>query len=248
MSERPPVSLSQSLHCRMELWLNANGYIPEIHTAKTERTFLRGHLFEKALFDGFDDHPPVWPTLGTIRDYATGTSLETSEWIISDRQTEVELHGFKGHCDALLTHKDERVLLPDCKAVGCLSYKRSLTNDLTADVFAREYVGQLHGYRRGFLEAKRRIDGMILVYYNVCTSEVMFRTIKHDEAIDEEIRERLAVARQPSEPTPDHEWFSGAEIPLRCSYCSQKWNCATVRGMSLEAGISKGRPVWTAAA
>src|SRR5450631_2735795 len=104
--------------------------------------------------------------------------MDPSEWIVSDRQTEIEAYGFRGHCDALLTHKDNgSVLLPDSKAVGCTSYKMSLTSDLNNSPFAREYVGQLHAYRKGFLAKGQRIDGMLLIYYNVCSSEIMFRHI-----------------------------------------------------------------------
>jgi hypothetical protein len=205
-------------------------------------------MFEKALFDGFsEEFGPTWPELGVIKDFSRGIELNTPEWTISHRQAEMELHGLKGHADALVTNAENSVGLVDSKAVGCLSYKRSLTNDLGSDIFAREYVGQLHAYRKGFIAGGQKIDWMALVYLNTCTNEVMFRLIDHSPAIDEEIAERLSWVNSPSEPTPDHQWPNG-ELPLRCGYCSQKLNCAALRGLSVTVGFSaKGKPVWRAA-
>lgn len=234
----------------MEIFLNSHGYKPEPFTAKTHRTFLRGHMFEKALWDGYDEeNPAIWPTLGKIKDYDRGIEMDTSEWIVSGRQDEVEVSGIRGHLDAVLTHKtDGRVLVPDSKAVGCTSYRMTLTGDLLKNHFSRQYVCQLHGYRKGRLLQGKRVDGMLLVYYNVCSSEIMFRVVDYSPTIDEEIPERLSWVTSGSEPTPEHEWVTGQPVPTACGYCNQKANCAALRGVNLVMGFSKkGAPEWKAA-
>jgi len=238
-----------ALHCRMKIYLAAHGHPEEPHSAKTKRTFLRGHMFEKALFDGFDEeNPALWNELDTIQDYSRGIVLNPKEWTVSHRQGEMTYAGFQGHSDALLTHKvDGTVLLPDSKAVGCLSYKMTLTKDLLENPFSRGYVGQLHAYRRGYIDQGQKIDGMLLIYYNVCSSEIMFRVVDYEPELDVEIAERLSWAKSPAEPTPDYEWSTGSPIPLACGYCSFRQSCAAVRGVTLEQSFSKGKPVWAPA-
>ena len=254
MSERPAVSLSMALKCRSFIWLNGHGYAQEEPTQTAGRTFGIGHLAEAAMFDGIkidEDHTvgPWWETLEEITDNSHGVKIKPSEWDVIDRQREVEVDGFKGHIDGLLKHKiDGTVLLVDMKTTGGFGYDRNLKGDLNESPFSRGYVGQLHAYRLGLLAQGQRVDGMLLLYFNKEQSKVMFRYIDYDPAIDAEIHERLSWANATAEPTPDYEWTRGQPVGLACSYCSQRPNCAIVRGMGLALEFNKkGSPVWRAA-
>lgn len=251
--ERPPVSLSMALKCRAHIWLAAHGHEQEPVTPTSQRVFDMGHLIEAAMFDGItlgeDKIGPWFYTLGEIRDPIRGVSLNPEEWEITDRQTEVEYAGFKGHVDGLLRHKqDKTVILPDVKSASGFSFDRALKEDLTENPFSRYYVGQLHAYRRGLIDKGIEVTAMILLYLNKEQGKVMFRHVDHQPEIDQEIAERLAWAKSTAEPTPDYEWKSGAKLPLACSYCSFKTSCATLRGMTLEQAYEKNKPIWVPAA
>ena len=49
--ENSNLSLSMGGHCRMELWLRANGYKPEPVTPSAERVFEYGDVMEALVFD-----------------------------------------------------------------------------------------------------------------------------------------------------------------------------------------------------
>lgn len=258
---RPPVSLSMSLHCRAKLWLAGHGYAGEKPTSQAQRTFDVGHMAERAMFDGYpagyvcdEAVGPWWFAESQIRDNSSGVVLTPSEWEVTDRQREVELAGYKGHIDALLRHKtDGTVLLPDMKTASSFGYDKSLTGDMLENPFSRQYVGQLHAYRLGLLAQGQKVDGMLLLYYSKENSRLSFRYLPHMPEIDEEIHERLSWARAEAEPTPDYEWSEGRELPLVCSYCDHKTNCAALRGLGIQMGFKKGRngtlnPSWTVAA
>ncbi len=257
VAERPPVSLSMAGHCRMALYLDSHGYQKEEPTPQAYRTFGFGHLAEKAMFDGFPAGSVTEEAIGPwffqeaqLRDNASGITMNPSEWTVTDRQREVELHGYKGHIDALLRHKgDGVVLLPDMKTASSFGYDKSLTSDLLDNPFSRQYVFQLHAYRAGLLAQGETIHGMILLYLNKEQSRLSFRNITHQPWIDEEIAERLSWAKANAEPTPDWPWTPREALPLLCSYCNQRTNCAAIRGMSLTQEFNKrnGNPIWKAA-
>lgn len=252
---RPPVSLSMALGCRMRLWLSGHGYENEPVTPTAQRTFDIGHLAEAAMFDGItvgtETHGPWWPSLGEIRDNDRGVTLNPLEWDVIDRQREVSLGGYNGHIDGLLKHKtDGTIILPDMKTASSFGYEKSLKGDLSdpSSPFSRGYVGQLHAYRLGLIADGVDVSAMILLYFSKEQSKVSFRHIDHNPEIDAEILERLSWAKSPMEPTPDYEWKAREPVPLACGYCSQRTNCASIRGFSLEMEFSKrGAPVWRAA-
>jgi len=253
-TERPPVSLSQALHCRMEIWLNAHGFKPESVQPGTQRTFDVGNMVEAAFFDGdmTEDGRPWFYGQPEILDPVGGWKLVTSEFKLEGhhRQREVSLWGLKGHLDNLLVRKkDGFTILPDMKTASGFSYDRAAKGDLSENVFSREYLGQLHVYRRALEEEGQRVDLMCLIYFNKEQSQLMVRFVKYEDAIVKEAEERLAWRLSEAAPPPDWEWKAGDLLPLRCGYCSQKANCALQRAMSLDMTFKKtGAPMWTAKA
>lgn len=248
---RPLVSLSQALHCRMEIWLNSQGQTPEPHKPGTLRTFDVGNMVEAAFFDGTGTGAgrPWFFDAEEIKDPAGGYSIKTDLWTIEGRQREVTLFGYKGHVDALLVNVNgSGTILVDLKTSSGFGYDRAMTGNLMDSPFSREYVGQLHAYRAGLELQKQAVDLMALIYFNKEQSKLMMRIIDHDKDITSEAIERLSWAQSKAAPKPDWEWKPGEKIPLRCGYCAQKLNCAKARGSTLRAFSKKNEPVWTAGA
>lgn len=252
MSERPAVSLSMALHCKMEIWLSANAYPKEEPTSQAKRTFDFGHFVEAAtlgrltLAEGIETGPWFYDEK-EILDHATGRKLTPENWEIQNRQLEVEFQGVRGHVDAFLQNRKEALLLlPDVKSTAGHGYDRALKGDLMASPFSREYVGQLHAYRAGAEKAGHKIDDMGLLYVNKEQSHMMFRFVEYRPEIVEEAIERLSWAKSIAEPEPDWKWSKGEEIQLRCGYCAFKYSCASVRGVELSLAFDKkGKPKWS---
>jgi hypothetical protein len=244
---RPPVSLSQALHCRMEIWLNAHGYDKEPIEPGAQRTFDMGNMIEAAFFDGTGTESgiPWFYSAKTISE-PNGTSIDTALWDIKHRQLEVELFGLKGHIDALLVNKNgSGTILVDTKSASGFSYDRAISGNLMESPFSREYVGQLHAYYAALEKMGMKPDLMALIYFNKEQSKLMLRFVPFDEPIMREMEDRLLWARNGSGPEPDWEWDKGKQIPLRCGYCAQKMNCAEVRGDKITLGFTKkSAPVW----
>lgn len=241
----------------MELWLLGHGYQGEPTLPGTQRTFDMGTLVEAAMLRGIelvvpnDDGGldavkigPWWETLGEVRDYSTNKSFVAAPDQLSDFQRLVSFAGYKGHIDAILTLDTGRYVL-DTKSASGFSYDRAVTGDLNADTFAREYVGQVLGYREGLIAEGEEIAGGILLYFNKEQSKVCARFIDPNPEIVEEMRERLSWAKNAAEPEADWVWVKGMEVPLRCGYCSLRESCAQVRGLSLSQQFdNKNRPKW----
>lgn len=192
---------------------------------------------------------PWFRQLGEITDYSTGRVLDTTGWEIGNRQAEVEWLGIKGHIDAITGPR--MFVLWDNKTMPGMSWDRSIRDDLLASPFSREYVFQLHFYRRGWEERIRKqgagpqLDGMALLLFNKENSKVAYRWIDYDQKIVAEIEERLSWSRSKKAPAPDWAWLKGDDLPLRCRYCPYRDACAIRRGVGIELGIKKGRPCWT---
>jgi hypothetical protein len=234
----------------MEIWLNAKEYVPEELPHSTQRTFDYGHLAEIMMFDGiaFPSQDIIidawWPHLGVVKDHDRKIEVDTSETEIHDRQREVFLEGFVGHIDGIMRW-DGRFYVIDMKTASGYSFDKSIFGDLTLNVFSREYVMQLQAYIEGVnRQGGVQIDGGVLLYYNKVQSRVALRFIDYDKNLVEEGIERLKVSEQEAEPPPDYEWQRGRDIPLRCGYCAQKWNCADTRGLGLDQYEYRGQPKW----
>lgn len=259
---RPAVSGSMALHCRQEIWLSAHGYAKEDAQPGANRTFDLGHMVEAAMFQSakfisVDDDGnleeriigPWWDKnnpgyVGEIRDNKTGKTIQADMSQLSGFQRVVSFMGYKGHIDCLLK-LDTGTYVADCKTTQGFGYDRALTNDLLTDVFAREYVGQLHFYMAGLRAEGEDITGAVLIYFNKEQSKVMARFVDYDESIVTELKERLSWAKNEAEPVPDWEWIKGTAIPLRCGYCSFRQSCAQVRGLNLTQQFDKkNKPQW----
>jgi hypothetical protein len=257
MSERPPISGSMALHCRAELFLNAHGYKGEPILPGTQRTFDVGTIIEAVMLRGVllgdleDENGivivPWWKNLGEVKDAASGRSFTAADCKLSDFQREVTFAGVKGHLDALVDI-DGLTYVLDVKTTQNFGYKRHLTGDLLEDPFAREYVGQLHFYMAGLIAEGVPIAGGVLLFFNKEQSHVMCRFVDYDQSVVDEIEQRLKAANGKQFPTPDWVWREGEEIPLRSRYCSQKHNCAKMRGFVLELSVGgkNGSPTWRA--
>lgn len=239
-------------HCRMEIWLRAIGSEELPVLPNVQRTFDIGHLVERAMFDGFagalvgnePDIPPWWPQIEEVVDYEKGTSIVPAYWdlVPGSRQKEVELDGFVGHIDALVSNGKGPIGLLDCKTAPSLTWDRNLKGDLLANPFSREYVLQLHWYRAAL--GVPAVDWMALLYVNKENSKVMMRVVDYDPDLEAEAKERLSWAKSGAEPTPDWVWDKAKPIPLRCGYCSFKDSCAEMRGVELDLRPEKGTPKW----
>lgn len=233
---------SKSGHCRMEIWLDSHGYEPLPFPEKARRTVEIGHAVELLMFNGLamedanGDKRVIgnwFKDLGVIKDSESGMKIDTSKVKISESQLMVEVQGFLGHIDAVAEIDGKEYLL-DCKTTAGFGYDRAKDGDLLKDVFAREYVFQMQFYMHGLRLQGRNIENAILLYFNKEQSSCMFRLIPFDPALVEECIERLSWANVDSEPTPDFAWELNKVIPLRCRYCSQRDNCASMRGLALE--------------
>lgn len=256
---RPRISGSMALKCRMHIYLAAHGYPEEPTQPGAQRTFDLGHIIEAAMFRpvplvSVDDDGgiteqivgPWWKDLGEVRDPVTGKSFTASMDQLSGFQRVVSFAGYKGHVDAL-AKLDTGLYVPDVKSTQGFGFDRHLKSVLLEDVFAREYVGQLHFYMAGLREEGEDIAGAFLLFYNKENSQVMARFVDYDPLVVEEILERLSWAKNDAEPEPDHVWTRGEKLPLRCTYCSFREACAGVRGLALSQSFVKGKPVWVAA-
>ena len=247
--ERDPVTLSQALHCRAEIWLNAHGYEKEPVQPGAQRTFDVGTTVEALMFEGVNASGipvgPWWPTLPVLQDPINGFTVDPAEYEAEHRQKEIEWLGFKGHIDALLVKKGNSVLV-DMKTASGFSYDRAMKGDLLDSPFKREYVGQLHAYAVGLVSAGLTVHNMALIYFNKEQSQVGIRHVPFSQAILDEAEQKLLGSRADAPPTPDWAWEKGKAIPLRCGYCAQKVNCANMRGAELTLSTVKGKPVWTA--
>jgi hypothetical protein len=241
-----------ALHCRAELWLAGHGLEGEQPTKSAQRTFDTGHFGEAALFDppfklpGGQEVGGWWLKAEEIIDPVTNRKIITADWEISHRQHEVEFAGYKGHIDALLAHRHERTwILPDAKSSSSLGFDKASFGSLSASEFSREYLGQLHAYRAGLVSQGFEIATMLLLYWNKEQSKLVFREVEFSQAIEDEALERLSYAKSDIFPQPDYAWKEKEDIPLRCGYCPQKFNCATKRNQPIEMYFDKkARPKW----
>lgn len=238
---RPPVSGSMAGHCRNEIWLAANGHSKAIPDIDTQITFDMGHLMEQATFGGFPNMPPWWDRLEKLVDPISGFELDPSDYFVSHRQLEVEFEGFSGHIDVLLTHRQTgELILPDMKTAGRYSFEKNMRENLTENVFTREYVCQLHDYLCGVRLLMDKNAKMVLLFFNkdAKRGEPRFgiRLVEYSPAIVSEIKERLAWARSHAMPEPEYVWTPDKPLPLRCQYCDLVTACAESRGAKLYDG------------
>lgn len=257
--ERPTVSGSMAGHCRMAIWLAAQGREMEVPPENAQRTFDLGHGIEEDMFDGrivihngqLYRRKPWWPhRIKEIVDYTTGETIITANVDIQNRQDEVEVDGFVGHVDAIAGPKEGQgeFFIPDCKTSPGRSWEKNIKSDLMENPFSRENVMQMQFYLEG-MRLKRpalfdKSSRAPLIYYNKENSRVMARWVKYDEQLVKEVKERLSWARSGSEPMPDWAWQKGEPIPLRCGYCGMRDHCAEMRGTSLTLRTEKGQPKW----
>lgn len=237
-------------HCRMEIYLASKGYVPETPLDGAQRTFDLGHTVERLMFEGIPelDIPRWWPNrIPELVDYSTGEVIIPAKIELQDRQDEVEVEGFIGHVDALGGPGEFFVF--DCKTVPGRSWEKNINSNLLENPFSRENVMQMQFY----LEGERRKRPALfseesragLVYYNKENSRIMIRFVKYDRELVKEVIERLSWAKSGSEPVPDWAWQKGADIPLRCGYCSFKHHCAEMRGQALTLRQERGQPKWS---
>jgi hypothetical protein len=268
-----PLSLSDAGKCRLYLWLKRHGYQKEEPTPQAQRTFDYGDAIEMLVFEGIKvastHEPSGFKVIGQWWDLSTALHEPILDlWInpsihpIRDRQREVKVGNYKGHIDGVadvviresLTEKlaesagvevamgDAVTTVVDSKSANGYSYDRACRDgDLSANVFSREYVISQNMYLEGVPEAKQAI----LVYANKEHGPMMFRLLPRREELVEEGLDRLRSADATAEPRPDWDWEKGKPIPLRCSYCEQKWACSQVRGQALAGPVFvKGKPQW----
>jgi len=177
------LSGSHSGHCRMEIWLAANGWPREDREGASMRTMNLGTLAELAMFDkvivfdpvanAADSIGPWWPEMGVLKDPVSGESIDCQKSEIVLRQAEVDIDGVMGHLDgvALVPHLKFKTNLPeleaevkiepvvlDAKTMPGLTWKRNYDGDLLENPFSREYVFQLQFY----LEGLRRKGGVVV--------------------------------------------------------------------------------------
>ena len=237
---------SKAGHCRMEIWLDAHGHEPEPFPEQARRTVEIGVAVETLMFNGLtfveDDGTKRtigrwWDSLGVLKDPISGNKLDPSDWILSDYQREVDVDGWKGHIDAIGHWKTplvNRAVLIDCKTTQGYGYERVLKGqDLLKDPFMREYVYQMNFYMEGLRRAGVPVEEAILLFFNKEKSNCVYRTIAYSPDLVTEALERLSWANSGAEPVPDWDWPDKAVLPLRCRYCSQRVNCAGMRGMVL---------------
>jgi hypothetical protein len=251
-SKRPPVSLSMSGHCRMELWLAGHGREPEKVDVKTQRIFDVGHLTESAVFDtvkiwdpetqAAHDIGPWWPTLGELYDPTTGEMIDLSRAEANDRQREVEVAGYKGHIDAVT--KVGEFFVVDTKTMSSISWRYSQKKNYSTDVFGKEYLAQQTMYMEGLrLQGGIAPERAFLLCYNRDSLEFYVRFLDYYKSVVDDSLERLSWASSEKPPEPDHEWQKGHEVPLRCAYCNFKASCAEQRGEGLYR-TGKGEGKW----
>jgi hypothetical protein len=144
------------------------------------------------------------PTSGTIEPICQRRESEACRW---SRRTEQRKYS---RILARATNPQPRNCFRWCTRNSALSPAEAKAHDST-------------GAPEGFFDG---IDAMMLIYFNKEQSKLMMRVIDYSPVIIKEIDERLSWASSPLQPKPDCAWEFGKPLPLRCTYCAQKQNCA----------------------
>lgn len=164
---------------------------------------------------------------------------ETAGHTVTDRQAEVNLHGVRGHIDAVIDGE-----LVDVKSASTFSFKKFVAGfDLGDDPFG--YIAQLGGYAFA-LERKRAywlpVDKTL---GHLALTPLPETNIDYSALVDEK-RKAIEFPQPPGRCYPDEaETYyrkptGNRKLGVACSYCPFKSACWP----GLRAFVNNGRPVY----
>lgn len=146
---------------------------------------------------------------------------------VEGSQDQLELHGVKGHRDAIIDG-----CLVDVKSASTYSFKK-FKEGLTVDNDAFGYITQINAYLAASQEDKRLIEKEKAYFLaidktlgNMCLSESPRVKVDWKEFI--EAKSRMLEAKEPPKRhfKPDPDGKSGNEkLGVNCSYCAFKRKC-----------------------
>lgn len=169
---------------------------------------------------------------GDIIEHLTLFLAKVAGHTVTDEQKTVDLHGVKGHIDAVIDGH-----LVDVKSTSTMGFQK-FSSGLKPNDDAFGYIHQLQGYMEALDEPEASFLAVEKQFGKI-TLDTHTKSKVSAEKLVQRTKEMLSNATPPPRAFEDEPFQAGGnrQIPMYCRYCDHKWHCwPGLRGFAYSKG------------